>query len=342
VAKRASACAPVEDDLTTATRTGEVILYGLPHDHAARLALLVEALCDALARGDAATAETILGEAGGRQRRALACATPVRPDAQPMLHGAIGAMRSNDACATVALLLAAGASASAVDARCQSACHVAAAGGRSGALQLLLGQPAGAAGAALRDRDGHTALAVALASRPHTPEHCECVALLLRAGCAAEGALSRVSRRGAAQTQLHLAAAAACARCVELLLARGADPQARTKGCGRTPVHLGAAHDPSGRVVELLLRASADCAQRDTRGEAAVHAAAAACNGRALFRLAGVAPASARWRDSRGCSPLHHLVHAAAEGAAALAPSAVGRVGRLLLQLRADSSCARC
>lgn len=335
----------------------EVILLGLAHAGEARRAALRSALAAALARGDPATAALCLRCAGdAAERRLLACAF-ADGLAQPMVHAAIAPAGAPDTAEAALLvpLLRAGASSAAVDGQTRSACHVAAARGRSAALELLLAEH-GAAAATLRSRDGQTAIAAALCARPHGSTHCECVRLLLREGCPADGACTRA--RAGGLSQLHAAVLARCAACTGALLARSADPCARLKGADRsTPLHAAAAIDSHGRVTELLLRAAADPLALDARREAPVHVAAAAWNGCALARLLDAAAepaAAARKRDAQMATPLHHLALGSAgarrgarparEGAAADAgedgePEGVPRVGalvRLLLRKRAD------
>lgn len=326
--------------------TEEVILLGLPPKE--RGAALRAALAAALERRDPVMVALCLSCTGSAaERRALASAAFAAGPlcGQTMLHAALAPADAPDTAdaALVFTLLRASASPSAVDSQTRTACHVAAARGRSAALQLLLDDESGAAAsaAALRSRNGQTAIAAALGARPHRPTHCECVGLLLRSRCPADGSLTLARGRGSGFSQLHLAVAASCAACTSALLARSADPRARSKRDGITPLHLAAQFDGTGRIVELLLRAAADPRATGAAGETAVHAAASAWNGRVLARILDSAAdpaAAARRRDASGATPLHHLAvgGAVTHTRGAAGGARVGAIARLLLRHRAE------
>jgi ankyrin repeat protein len=111
--------------------------------------------------------------------------------------------------------------------------------------------------------------------------------------------LTRESYPGA--TPLHVAAEKGKVKIVELLLAKGLDPNSRNK-CGSTPLHVAA---NKREVAELLIAHGADVNARNNYGATPLHRAAAKGSADVVELLLGNG-SDVNARDNDGTSPLHY------------------------------------
>jgi cytohesin len=139
---------------------------------------------------------------------------------------------------------------------------------------------------------------------------------------------ARIGSKGKDQpTVLHLAAAAGRAEVVELLLSRGANPNARAQD-GATPLHqaVWGVRAEGPEVVGVLLAHGGDANARDSSGATPLHIASH--GGQVEFmELLLAAGGDPNAKDKQGRTPLHEAVHTDQEllGAARSLDAAEGR-----------------
>lgn len=209
-----------------------------------------------------------------------------------------------------ALLVSRGADVAAVDRNGRTALHDAAQGAAADVVALLLAK--GADVHARADDWGET------------PLHCAAGGVARRIGL--RSGIGRSDRRSSgfgrfgildrderADERWRLAQVPARRRCVELLLAAGADARAATRH-GATALHA-AASDRDAWLVERLLAAGADPLARDAADTAPLHQAAAFGDAQTV-RLLLAAGADPNAPDGRGFTPLYHAAGNVTEGAA--------------------------
>jgi ankyrin repeat protein len=192
-------------------------------------------------------------------------------------------MYLGDRAAVVRALEADCALASAVDEEDTPFLHHAAHAQQPAIVAALIDRGASVAAA---DRTGETALHRVADLRRTTPAAAEVASVLIDRGAAVD------ARNRDDVTPLHQAVRARNVAVAEVLLARGADPNARDKGRGSTPLHRAVSGSGAGGtagtadampvLVRLLLAHGADPDRRDKRGRSPRQAAKPAL--RVLFR----------------------------------------------------------